>query len=193
MRASILLVLVCLAAAAQAPSSNDPIARISEGTIDFTNPSTDTITYSCVEVSRDGSAYMIKRQQKILSGSGATVRAYQGILNSSSLNTLNSLLGQDALLRLPDVGSPHFSGDSAFVHGVLITVYRGNSIQRIHADDWYDKEGKHYKLNGGQATQEYVQGQKKLNERTKPIMQWFHALNMSAFHPAAREGDRCMD
>jgi hypothetical protein len=129
------------------------------------------------------------RKQQILPASGATVLAYQGVLSSSSLDRLNSLLGQDKLLRLRDVGFPHPSGDSNFVHRVLITVYRGDSIQRIHGDDWHDDQGMHYK----QATPEYVKEQQKLNEGTKPIMQWFHALDMSAFHPITREGDRCMD
>ena len=195
--ARLMLALVCLTGWAQTPSSNGTIVRIAESTIDYTNPSSDSITYGCVEVSKNGDVYMIRKQQ-ILPASGATVRAYQGVLSSSSLDRLNFLLGQDTLLRLRDVGFPQFSGDSSFVHRVLITVYRGDLIHRIHVDDWHDDQGVHYIQNDGQghdkqATPEYVQEQQELNEGTKPIMQWFHALDVSAFHPAEREGDRCSD
>jgi hypothetical protein len=188
MRVSTLLVLVCLTATAQAPSPNGTIVRIAESTIDYTNPSSDRIAYGCVEVSKNGDAYVIRKEQ-ILPASGATVRAYRAVLNSSVLDKLNLLVSQDSLLRLPDVGVPHFSGDSNFVHRVLVTAYRGDSIQRIHADDWYDAQGVHYKGS----TAEYKQGQQELNESVKPIMEWFHELDMNAFHLAAREGDRCMD
>jgi hypothetical protein len=168
----LLLMHNALSAQDTKPNAKLPSVWIAESLIGLSlSPPVDDA--KCILVMPDGKFHMEWRHQ-VLPAPKSDVKIYEGVLNSSQRQLLQSVISDHALKEFPDSKVPAVPTGSGFVRAGGTKIQRDNYFQQVEYADWGSVR-KSYQGVSAEVAERQRQGEIVL----QPLMDWFHQLQNS--------------
>jgi hypothetical protein len=134
---------------------------------------------NCLLLLPNGKFFLSIRRQEIMDGT-ATVRGFEGSLDSQELQWLSSFLGREDIRKLRQCEPPHPYGADTF-QLFEAQIMRGSTVQRVGYYEWSGTEAGY----PNSLMRQWRESQAKL----QPLVKWFRALKTSKYplkHPATK-------
>jgi hypothetical protein len=163
-------ILSAALAAGQATNSGDmPTVRILESLNDLSLNQGITAN-SCLVIEPQGTFHMELRRQELPSPV-ASLKIYEGVLNTSQRDSLRSLLKDNNLASLASSDLPQIPATSNYIKMVKAEIQRGTGTQQLAYGDWSNQT----QAREGANLRE-IEHQKQLESALLPLLNWFHQL-----------------
>ena len=115
---------------------------------------------------------------------------YEGTMNQQSIAQLEKILESESVKSLPTFSKPTFPPSSNQIHSFYAKIDRGGDFQKAGYVIW-EGPTKGTSLSG--APKEIIAAQENARSALKPLLKWFHGLDMKELDEGMTPKTHCAD